>query len=147
MSDTLTDRDRIRASGRPVVLADGRELVIRFGLDELCRLEDEFGSLVAFTDAINATSEGGNARFLSTLRTVLAVGLARHGVTYADLDKLFVLEYRWQYRGAIIDAYNEAMPPASGAGKASAETSTSRGPTSTTPEPFVSAVPSSTSGA
>jgi hypothetical protein len=146
MSDTLTDRDRLRAPGRAVVLADGRELPIRFGLDELCRLEGEYGSLVAFTEAINATKEGGNALFLTTLRKVLAIGLERHGVTYADLDSLFVIEQRWQYRGAIIDAYNEAMPPAEPEGKASADPSTSRGPTSTTPEPFGSAVPTTTSG-
>lgn len=146
MSDTLTDRDRLRAGGRSVVLADGRELAVRFGLDELCRLEDEYGSLVAFTEAINATKAGGNARFLTPLRKVLAIGLARHGITYEDLDTLFVIEQRWQYRGAIIDAYNEAMPPASSEGKALAETSTSRGATSTTPEPFVSAAPNLTSG-
>lgn len=147
MSDTtITDRDRIRAPGRPIVLADGRELSIRFGLDELCRLEEEFGSLVAFTDAINETKNGGNALFLTTLRKVLAIALARHGVTDTELADLFSLEHRWQYRGAIIDAYNEAMPAAVGSGKVSAETSSSRGPTSTTQEPSDSAAPTGPSG-
>lgn len=146
MSDTITDRERLRAAGRPVTLADGRELAVRFGLDELCRLEEEYGALAAFTSAINATAEGGKGLFVTTLRKVLAIGLARHGVTYEDLDTLFLLEQRWEYRDAIIDAYNEAMPPPTGSGKASAETSNSRGPTFSTPEPPVSAAPNTTSG-
>lgn len=142
----VTDRDRLRAAGTAIRLVDGRELTLRFSLDELCRLEEEFGSLVAFTDAINGTKTGGNGPFLTVLRRILAIGLARHGITNEHLGDLFDITQRWAYRGAIIDAYNEAMPPADGTGKASAETSSSRGETSTTQAPSDSADPNEPSG-
>jgi hypothetical protein len=148
MEQEPTDRERIRAAGKELELADGRTVIVRFDFDALCRLEQDFGSLRAFSDAINEQDEAGpTGAILTTTRRALAAALAGQGLGYSELGPLLDVERRFDYPSVVVAAYNEALAPSDGPGKASAAKSGSHGETSTTPPPSPSDEPMPPSGA
>lgn len=149
MLDPIPDRERLLARGRVIFLADGSEVVVRFDFLAAVHLEEQFGSLPEFQDAINARDAAGNPAgpILTVTRKAIAAALTREGITYEDLGELLELDRRYEYLQAVIAAYNEAMATGDGTGKVSAAESGSRGGSSTSTRRSATAAATTTSGA
>lgn len=148
MLDTITDRERLTAPGRPIILADGSEHIIRFDFRAVSLLEEQFGSLAEFTTALNQRDDAGNPTgpILTVIRKAIAAALDRDGITYEQLGELLEIPRRFEYLDSVIGAYNQAFASADSAGKASAAANPSRGGASTSTPPSATDDPTISSG-
>lgn len=135
------DGTKIAAQGAKLTLTDGRVVAVRFGMRELSRLEDTFGSMQGVQAALTDAPFG-------SLVKALAIGTQREGVTLDALWDLLEPAMYVEY-GRIIDAaLSEAFPDEAGSGNDQADpTSASPGGTTTTSPSSSSAAPSGSSGA
>lgn len=146
---SVTDSDRILAAGKPLILADGRTVTLRFGLRAIKMIEDSFGSLGAIEE-IFATDDNGvpKGKVVGPLVEVLAAGLSHEKLTADELLDLLDLGELNAYMAAALAAVGEALP-ASGDTPPKAPdnlASVSPGASSTTPAPFVSVAATNSSG-
>lgn len=138
----ITDADRIAARGVPLMLSDGVERVVRFDLEALLRIEEQFGSVGQFADLVDADlRDKGLRALISGLAAALEPELDED-----SLKKVFDTRDRVQYQLAIVKALNQAFKPAESSGKASAGTSDSPGQPSTSSSAPTSAETTGPSG-
>ena len=99
----------------PIKLTDGKERVLRFDWDALCRFEEEFGYSVI---EVGKRLGVGNISFLDVTRAIWA-GLLHmeKPMSIREVRKLLSLDDFFHYLKAIGPAISEAIPEEKGAGK------------------------------
>lgn len=144
---SITDADRLVAAGRPITLADGSIVRLRFGFRGLLALEESFGSLTAVEEILSQVAEG-KGKLLDPLVRLLAAGLVSEGLGFdAVADRLDIARLE-SYVEALVVALEEALPAAKVGKGATAvvPTNGSLGPTSTTSPPSGSIEATTSSG-
>lgn len=144
----VTEGQRVVALGAHVEIG-GERLRLRFDYEALEAIEDEFGSLYAFSDALD---QGFHGRLLKLVRAGLAAGLRHTGmpaeVVLECLQPPIGPEILGQYHAAVTAAWVEAFPvPKESKGKGEGETSGSPGATTTTSRRSASGARTKSSGA
>lgn len=143
----MTEGTRLLAQGRPITLADGSTVHLRYGLHALALLEQEFGTLASMYRIV--TAKGDDRQAFSYLGRMLAAGLWQivdngREMSVAELvialDAQLDPKHMPDYEDAIVLALGDAFPdaPAPAAGKAKVPNATgprargaSRGPGTT----------------
>ena len=99
----------------PIKLTDGKERVLRFDWDALCRFEEEFGYSVI---EVGKRLGVGNISFLDVTRAIWA-GLLHEEkpMSIREVRKLLSLDDFFHYLKAISPAISEAIPEEKGTGK------------------------------
>jgi hypothetical protein len=106
-----SDAQRIAARGRPITLADGRTARLRFSLRSLARLEEDFGSLGAVAEVLNAgVGAAGEAAVVGPLLRLMHAGLIHERLSLDELDDLLEPSRLRDYSEATAAAFREAMP-------------------------------------
>lgn len=144
MADQPSEGDRIFANGGRVTLVDGTTKSLAFTFEAMWRLERRFGSLRAFTDALDSQFGG---RLIDTV--VGALGAAWGEEDTDAVAALLSPSLIGEYTDQILYAFNEALgPPRPGEGKdQAAEPTASPGARSITPPPSGSGVTTTSSAA
>jgi hypothetical protein len=137
-----TEAQRVLALGAHVELG-GERLRLVFDYPALEQIEEEFGGLHGFTEALD---DGYRGRMLKMIRVALTAGLSHTGmppeVVLECLQPPIEPERLNEYHAAIVGAWQEAIPPRKGReGKDDGETSGSPGRSTTTSPPSASAAP------
>lgn len=158
-----TPARRLRATGHPITLTDGRTVQVRYGMASIVELEDRFGSLGGVQDAMNALDAG--AKVFGSMMDLLACGLLYAGLVPTAAGELPTVGQVRQvllahdlvdpadltdYMEALGRAFTEAFPDPGGAvGEAAGATVTppAPGPTGGTTPPASSDVTQTPSGA
>jgi hypothetical protein len=143
-----TDSDRLLAAGAfPVTLSDGRTLNLRYTMRSLKMIEDTIGTL----DLRRGMREDGKQ--VNTIVPALAAGLIHEDISLEEMWDLADPMHLAEYAPVILDAIDEAFPPAEvldgpkkSAGKANGSRSRSRGKSGTSSRPSASGEPTKPSG-
>jgi hypothetical protein len=143
-----TEAQRVLALGAQVELG-GERLRLVFDYEALELIEEEFGGLAGFTEALD---RGYESRMLKMCRVALTAGLRHVGmpaeVVLECLQPPISPERLNEYHAAIVKAWKEAVAPQKGRpGKGDGEKSGSPGPDSTTSPPSASAAATPSSSA
>ena len=99
----------------PIKLTDGKERVLRFTWDALCRFEEEFGYSVI---EVGSRLGSGNISFLDVTRAIWA-GLLHEEkpLSLLEVKKLLTLDDFFDYLKAVSPAISEAIPEEKEKGK------------------------------
>ena len=99
----------------PIKLTDGKERVLRFDWDALCRFEEEFGYSVI---EVGKRLGMGTINFLDVTRAIW-VGLLHEEkpMSLLEVRKLLSVDDFFHYLKAVSPAISEAIPEDKGAGK------------------------------
>ena len=164
---TATEATAVRAKGRPILLDDGTQVVIRVDLDNLWEIEERYGSIQALSDALSGLADEPEAgpdgkpvgrRLFRPLIEALAVLMPWQREDLRDartlrraLDPARFADYLTAAIGSLGDAISTGQPgPQDGQGNVqTAATPTpagSPGDSSTTPAPSSSVAPTTPSG-
>lgn len=139
---SATDSDRVLVAGVALVLTDGREVTLRYGMRSLKMLEDTFGTIA---DAQNALAAGGKA--IGPLMELLAAGLVHEAITADAMLDLVEPAKMVSYTDALVAAFELAFPAAGKAGAPAGAQNGSTGACSTTSPPSPSGAATTSSGA
>lgn len=144
---------RLQAAGAPVLLANGREVWLRYGMAALLHLEDTYGSIPGVLEALNGLNAGGKA--FTTVVDLIVPGLLHEGISRADLlaDDLLDPSLLQVYVQAIARAFEQSFPQETNAARKAAgvnrpnRRAASRGASGSTSERSPSAGRTTRSGA
>jgi len=126
------DAARLLADGKPVTLADGTTVNVRFDFEAMMRVEAAYGSTLAFAKDLDARVAG---KGFAAVLTGLQAAVKDRAITTDDLHPSDV----FAYREALVAAWLEAMPEPEPAGKATGRTEGGTGVRSITSSPSGSA--------
>lgn len=134
---------QIMGEGRSIALSNGTTVQIRYGMKELKKIEQKFGSLQAM---LTELQKGQDGMVIGTMCDLLWIGV----VGWAGSEDEFMDHLKPQdigdYVGTVSAALQEAFPPQTAQGISETTQSPSLGPDSIGSQPSDLVAPMSSSG-
>lgn len=148
----MTTATALLGRGKEITLLDGTKATVVFDLEALAQIEEDFGSLGGWQDALNnIAKEQMNAKMMRPLLQMLRAGLL-HDPRFSDSQfgkPAFDPQRLEEYFTAVMGAAEQAFPQGAQGAEATTTTVTapSLGPTSITSLPSSSDEATAPSGA